>query len=134
MEKRSMDPNSSFCIGNAISGGKGGWFIGQFFPEQIGLQHQSAVEVKWGQHPKGERRRAFAKTEAATTISVLISGAFVMKLMIDGRLREIELNRPGDYAAVGPDVPHSWEATEDCLVISIRFPSIEASQTELPYS
>jgi hypothetical protein len=119
-------------MGNAIAEGKRGWFIGQFFPPEAGLRSQSMIEVKWGQHQKGTCRASFAESRFGGTISVLISGRFLLRLMVDGAMREILLTDPGDYATFGAGVPHWWQALEDSVVISVRFPSIEGNSIELP--
>lgn len=127
-----MNDRDRFYSGNAIAEGRRGWFIGQFVQEDAGLRHQDALEVKWGQHPKGERRCSFVQSKSATTISILISGTLVTWLKIDEELREIVLAKPGDYIAYGPGIEHSWEALEDSLLISVRFPSVADDQIEAP--
>lgn len=111
-------------VGNAVQDGKQGWFVGQFVPPSFGLVRQEAVEIKWAQHAKGERRLRFGKWPRATTISILINGTFVLRFKLADGMREIVLAAPGDYVAFGPRVYHSWEALEDCLVITVRFPSL----------
>ena len=34
------------------------------------------------------------------------------------------LEREGDYLVWGPGIDHSWEALQDCLVTTVRFPSV----------
>ena len=55
-----MVPTRSFYFGNAVVDQvrDSGWFVGQFVPAELGLRHQNDVEVKWGIHPDGEKRRA----------------------------------------------------------------------------
>jgi cupin superfamily acireductone dioxygenase involved in methionine salvage len=125
-----MNDTDLFCAGNAIAEGCRGWFVGQFVAPEFGLRHQDALEVKWGQHPKGECRRAFAHYKSSTTISILVSGVFVTWLKVHDELREVILAKAGDYIAFAPGVEHSWEAIEDCLVISVRFPSTPDDQIE----
>jgi cupin superfamily acireductone dioxygenase involved in methionine salvage len=127
-----MNDNNSYYSGNAIDEGRGGWFVGQFVAPELGLRHQDTLEVKWGQHPKGECRRAFAHYKSATTISILVSGIFVTWIKLGEQLREVTLSKPGDYIAFAPGVDHSWEAREDCVVISVRFPSVAGDQVEQP--
>ncbi len=110
--------------GNAVKDGKEGWFVGQFVPPSFGLIRQHAVEIKWVQHAKGERRPRFGQWPKATTISLLVNGCFVVQLKLPDGMRKIVLATPGDYVAFGPGVDHSWEALEDCLVITVRFPSL----------
>jgi len=109
-------------IGNAVKDGKEGWFVGQFVPPSFGLVRQQAVEIKWAQHAKGERRPRFGRWPKATTISILVNGCFVVRLKLPDGMREIVLATPGDFVAFRPGVDHSWEALEDCLVITVRFP------------
>lgn len=125
-----MNDAAQYASGNAIRDGRQGWFVGHFIPAATGLTHQSAVELKWYQHPEGELRRGWATSRTATTISVLISGAFVTRLKLADGIREITLSDPGDYILFGPGVPHTWEALKDSVVISVRFPSVPSDQIE----
>jgi len=129
-----MDETTLFCSGNAIEVGQQGWFVGQFVPAAMGLRHQTAVEVKWGQHPKGEQRTGFSQSKSATTISILVSGILATRLKVGEEMQEVVLRRPGDFIMIGPGVPHFWEAVEECLIISVRFPSVEAGQVNVPIS
>jgi cupin superfamily acireductone dioxygenase involved in methionine salvage len=115
-------------VGNAVKDGKRGWFVGQFVPPSFGLVRQHAVEIKWAQHAKGERRPRFGQWPRATTISILINGAFVLRFELADGVREVVLATPGDYVAFAPGVYHSWEALEDCLVITVRFPSLDDNE------
>jgi len=121
---------ASFYSGNAIVDGRRGWFVGQFFAHELGLQHQRALEIKWGRHSRGEQRARFAYSKVSTTISILVSGSFVVRLRVGGETHEVFMGTPGDFAIYGPGIPHSWEALEECLVISVRFPSINGDQDE----
>jgi cupin superfamily acireductone dioxygenase involved in methionine salvage len=120
--------NELFSIGNAMKNGTRGWFVGQFMAPSFGLVHQQALEIKWGQHSKGERRQKFSKSLNATTISILVNGSFIIWLKLTDGMREVVLNSPGDYVAFGPGIDHAWEAIEDSLVITIRFPSLKNDQ------
>jgi hypothetical protein len=125
-----MDYRKSFYFGNAaidqVCGS--GWFIGQFVPAELGLRHQTDVEVKWGLHNDGERRSHPWANGNATTISVLIRGVLRVEFQADGASQVITLQQEGDYVVFGSDVVHTWEATGDTIVLSIRFPSVEVSQ------
>ena len=122
-----MDIKKPFYFGNAkadqVRGS--GWFVGQFVPAELGLRHQTDVELKWGIHPDGERRSHAWATQNATTISVLIEGSLKVTFHIDGTQQEVRLQTKGDYVAFGPEVVHSWEAVGDTIVLSVRFPSVE---------
>jgi len=47
-------------------------FVGQFVPPEFGLRRQTAVELKWGVHPDGDKRRTPWANGNGTTISVLV--------------------------------------------------------------
>jgi quercetin dioxygenase-like cupin family protein len=47
---------------------------------------------------------------------------------IDGMPHVVTLQKEGDYVVFGPDVVHSWEALDDTVVLSVRFPSIEVGR------
>jgi cupin superfamily acireductone dioxygenase involved in methionine salvage len=115
--------------GNAAQDGIRGWFIGQFIPPSGGLAHQDELEIKWQQHRKGERRERFAHSPKATTISILVNGSLLTRFRLPDETREVILNRPGDYIAYGPGLDHSWEALEESLVITVRFPSLSNEPT-----
>jgi quercetin dioxygenase-like cupin family protein len=102
-----------------------GWFIGQFVPAELGLRHQTELELKWGVHPDGEKRSHPWANRNGTTISVLIEGSLKVTFHIDGATKEVTLRTRGDYLAFGPEVVHSWEAIGDTIVLSVRFPSVE---------
>jgi hypothetical protein len=119
-----IDRSDLFSTGNAVRDGKQGWFVGNFVAPSFGLVRQDAVEVKWHQHPKGDQRPRFGRWPRATTISLLINGVFLLRLKLPDGMREIVLANPGDYVAFAPGVDHSWEALEDCLVITFRTPSL----------
>jgi hypothetical protein len=117
----------SFYFGNAkadqVRGS--GWFVGQFIPAELGLRHQTDVELKWGIHPDGEKRPQPWASQSSTTISVLIEGVLKVTFHVDGAEQEVTLRAKGDYVAFGPEVVHSWEAVGETIVLSVRFPSVE---------
>src|ERR1700680_1985107 len=123
-----VDTNGMFYFGNAtVDQVRGtGWFVGQFVAVELGLRHQTDVELKWAIHPDGERRPHGAEANGnAVTISVLIRGALRTTVQVNGTPEDVTLRKEWDYIIVGPDVVHSWEALGDTVVLSVRFPSIE---------
>ena len=117
-------------VGNASDDGAGetrGWFVGHFLPPAVALRCTDAVEVRWGVHPAGESRPAMAMATVATTLSVLVSGAF--RIMFPAR--EVRLARPGDYVLFPPGVPHGWMADADSIVLTVRWPSRPGDSVEL---
>jgi hypothetical protein len=122
----TMIKNERFYFGNAkVDEVRGsGWFVGHFVPPELGLRHQTDVELKWGIHRDGDKR-SHSWASSGTTISVLIKGRFLVTFDIDGIQQEVLLQAQGDYVAFGPEVVHSWEAFGDTIVLSARFPSVE---------
>jgi hypothetical protein len=106
--------------GNGFEPGPGqnGWFIGAFMPKGD-PRHNEDTELKWCSHKKGEERRNAPAREDGYTVSILISGKFVITL--DGE--PFILQKQGDYLYFGPGLHHSWKAEEDSVVLSVRWPS-----------
>lgn len=127
-----MDSMQSYYFGNAAVDQvrNTGWFLGQFVPLELGLRHQSEVELKWGIHPDGEKRSHPWANGNGTTISVLIRGALRVAFHIGETPQVVILRKEGDYIVFGPDVVHSWEAIGDTVVLSVRFPSVEIGQSK----
>ena len=126
-----MVVNGSFYFGNAaVDQVRGtGWFVGQFIPPEIGLRHQTDVELKWAIHPDGDQRTNGAESNRnATTISILIRGTLRTTFEVGGTSHVVTLAEQGDYVIFGPEIVHSWEALGDTLVLSVRFPSVEVSR------
>jgi mannose-6-phosphate isomerase-like protein (cupin superfamily) len=97
-----------------------GWLLGHFMPKGDVL-HSDDVEVKWGVHPPGERRAAWAVRETRTALLVLIRGSFRIEL----RDRTVLLREPGDYVVWGPGHDHSWQAGDEAaVVLTVRWPSM----------
>jgi hypothetical protein len=130
-----MGSKASFYFGNAAVDQlrNTGWFIGQFVPAELGLRHQTDVELKWGLHTDGEKRSHPLANGNATTISVLIRGG-VLRVTFDvgGTPQVVTLRKEGDYVVFGPDVVHFWEAEGEPIVLSVRFPSVEVEQPTMP--
>ena len=96
-----------------------GWILGHFLPGDD-PRHSTEVEVKWGVHPAGERRAAWVRGEARSTLAVLVSGRFRLEFPERAAL----LAEPGDYVLWGRGVDHSWEAEQDSVVLIVRWPSV----------
>ncbi len=116
-------------VGNAATENLNGWFIGQFIPPELGPRHQTDVELKWGIHPAGETRaQSWVRYKKATTVSILIQGIFQIHLRADGEIKEVLLQKQGDYVTMPPGVDHIWAAITDSVVMSVRFPSLPGDQ------
>src|SRR5438270_8426885 len=129
-----MVSNGSFYVGNAAVDQvrDSGWFVGQFVPAELGLRHQTDVELKWGIHPDGEKRTHPWANRNGTTVSILIRGGLRVAFHVEPSPQIVTLTKQGDYIVFGPDVVHSWEAVRDTLVLSVRFPSVEVGQPAKP--
>jgi hypothetical protein len=112
--------------GNAIEEGDQtrGWFVGAFIESQ-GLQKNNSVEIKWANHPKGERHTSKAMPGNATTLGMLVHGCY--KINFDNG-EEVILKKEGDYAIWNPNIGHSNEALEDTLFITVRWPSLSSEK------
>jgi quercetin dioxygenase-like cupin family protein len=108
--------------GNAFEDGKDtrGWIVGDFLPAWTGLHKTDKVEMKWSHLQAGAKRDGWVTGETRTTLGIIVSGSFRYQF----RDKSITLSNQGDYVMWGPGVDHSWEAVTDCLVITIRWPSI----------
>jgi hypothetical protein len=97
-----------------------GWLLGHFIEPTGSVRATPAVEVKWGTHPAGQQRDGWCTGEERTTMLLLISGRFRLELSVGS----VVLERQGDYVVWGPGIDHSWQAEEDSVVVTVRWPSI----------
>jgi uncharacterized cupin superfamily protein len=112
--------------GNAAEDGRDtrGWLIGHFIDSSAGIRSTEDVEIKWGVHTAGEKRVSWTRDDQRTTLVLLVEGNFLVTLTQGAA----HLTRRGDYAVWGPGIDHSWEAKEDSVVITVRWPSSDNSQ------
>jgi quercetin dioxygenase-like cupin family protein len=100
-----------------------GWLLGHFVDAaSSGPRSTEALEVKWGIHPAGDTRSGWTTDDQRTTMLLLVSGQFRLDLTVGS----ITLKRQGDYVVWGPGIDHSWQAEQDSVVITIRWPSLPA--------
>ncbi|HET9898655.1 MAG TPA: signal peptidase I [Streptosporangiaceae bacterium] len=95
-----------------------GWLLGHFMPAGD-LRHSEEVEIKWGVHPRGDRRAQWVTGESRAALIILVSGRF----RIEFPHRSVVLANPGDYV-VFERVEHSWYAEEESVIVGVRWPSI----------
>jgi hypothetical protein len=122
-------------LGNAADDGKPfrHWFVGDFAAwggldgadarRRFGRRQTSLVSVKWGVHPRGEKRPGgWAEGDDLVTLSVVVSGGYVLSFE-DGRggVAEARLDRAGDYALWDPGTRHTWVAISDCVILTVRW-------------
>lgn len=96
-----------------------GWLIGHFITPAADPRATTAVEVKWGVHKAGEMKYTWAKSVEATTLSMLIRGRFRLSFPN----HDFVLSQEGDYLVWSPDVFHKWQAEQDSVILTVRWPS-----------
>ncbi len=123
-----MPPEVRF--GNAAADGDRyrGWLLGHFVEPVGDPRRTDHVSVKWGGHPAGEARTAWAVSAEATTLAVLVRGRF----RVTFPSAEYLLAREGDYVLWPPGTPHRWRAEADSIVLTVRWPSKAGDSVELP--
>jgi hypothetical protein len=104
-----------------------GWLLGHFLPTDD-PRHSPDVEIKWGRHQAGERRAEWVRAEHRTAVLFLITGRF----RLDFPTRAVTLTTPGDYVLWHAGVDHSWQAEQDSVVLTVRWPSIPGYATPSP--
>jgi hypothetical protein len=107
--------------GNAAIDGQDhrGWIVGHFMGNTDDIRTSKDVEIKWGVHTAGEERADWHTDEYRTTVVLLVSGRFRLKLPAGTHV----LSRQGDYVMWGPGIDHAWTAEDDSVVVTIRWPS-----------
>jgi hypothetical protein len=112
----------NWYAGNAAADGDPyrGWLLGHFIDPNDGMRKTDALEIKWGVHPAGQQRADWNTDEPRTTLLLMIRGRFRLDLSVGTVL----LEREGDYVLWGPGIGHSWQAEEDSVVVTIRWPSL----------
>lgn len=126
----AADSRHAVTTGNAVTDGERGWFVGQFVPPEGGLRRRDDFEMKWGVHRKGERKTgSWAVNAVSTTLTILIDGeGFNLRFRVAGVEREARLRKRGDYVIWDAGVAHTWHAPSDCIVLTVRCPSVAADQ------
>lgn len=116
------------CIsGNATTAGKDnkGWFYGHFMSKP--LLQSNTLELKWDHVPAGKNNGLFEKSHA-TSVTILVRGK--MRFILERIDREeIVLEKEGDFILWDRWTYHYWEALEDCLTITVRWPSMPDNVT-----
>ena len=114
-----------YARGNAVVDGDRGWFVGQFVAKEHGLRRRDDVELKWQRHPRGEvRAGSWVSYRTATTIPILLEGEILIRIRTGEGIDEVHLRKAGDYVILPPAVFHTWEALTDCVVLTVRSPSV----------
>ncbi len=108
--------------GNAADDGAEhrGWILGHFLDPSAGERSTDTLEVKWGVHEAGEERPDWVTGDKRTTLVLLVQGRFRVRFR-DG---DVTLALQGDYILWGPGTDHSWQAEQNSVVITVRWPSL----------
>ena len=111
-----------------------GWFVGDLAQwaadrgdalDSVSTLRQSHdVQVKWYQHPPGDRRIAWAPPDPFYTLTIIISGVLRLEMRaLDATEQQVALENAGDYIIWhGPHYAHSWHTEEGCTLITVRWP------------
>jgi hypothetical protein len=132
-DRQESGKHDAYTIGNAVDDGNRnlpkGWFVGHFVGDDSGLRRTSDLEVKWGEHQAGEEKTSRHTNEHGTTLTLLISGRFVVRFPhLDV---EVVLERPGDYVIFAPRIEHRWLSESASVVVTFRWPSAARHQPRL---
>jgi hypothetical protein len=96
------------------------WVVGYARPNDSPLRTNN-VYVKWARLKKGQKKATPTLDQTDNTLGVLISGKIAQHF--PGKKKAIILKKVGDYIFFGPNVPHTWEALEACVIITMRWPA-----------
>jgi hypothetical protein len=125
--KRPYQTHLRPVIGNASEKNnqykRRGWFIGHFIESSQALCSTKDIEIKWGVHKAGEARTEPGENELATTLTLLISGTFIVQFLGNEPYKPVTLKESGAYVLYPPGITHTWKALTDCVVLTVRWPS-----------
>jgi hypothetical protein len=120
MEERPDLPQVVSGNTNTVSNPTG-WFVGHFIRPADDPRATNSVEIKWHTHPKGDSKATWTKSIEATNLAILISGKF--KFCFPEQ--DILLTQQGDYVLWPAGVFHRWQAEDESVILTIRWPSKE---------
>ncbi|HEX3628737.1 MAG TPA: signal peptidase I [Verrucomicrobiae bacterium] len=99
-----------------------GWIIGHFVEEKS-VRATDAIEIKWGVHDAGPWTE-WKSQPGKKTITLLLSGEFVVQFRSGKKTETFNLRAPGDFVVWEDDHEHRWKALTDAAIISVRWPSL----------
>src|ERR1700722_16418171 len=98
-----------------------GWLAGHFVDPARGPVRQTTnLEIKWEPIRQGKSRRNGMGVRSGLRSSSLLMARF----RVDLSAGSVTLERQGDYLTWGPGIDPSWQAEDDSVVITVRWPSI----------
>lgn len=115
--------------GNAVEDGasRRSWLVGHFLSDADDPRANADVEVKWSVYERGDARREWAVNDRAHTLALLVRGVFRLRFPE----RDVLLAREGDYVLWEPGVPHTWQAEEPAVVVTVRWPSVAGDSRDV---
>lgn len=111
---------------NGESNNHRGWIMGHFMEDMSPFKTEN-VEIKWGIHKAGKSKEVIAQNTKSHSLGILIRGKFTFVF----KTQNVTLVKEGDYVFFPSGTPHSWIADEDCLILTVRWPSIPNDQKPL---
>ncbi len=81
----------------------------------------------WGKHNKGDKKDLAKTNKTAKTVFMLMYGKF--RFSFPDLQKNVLLQNEADYLFFENGIAHSWEALEDSLAITIRWPSLIGDQS-----
>lgn len=122
--------------GNVIEAGDKtrGWFVGDLaqwasdrgetLASSNTLRQSHDLQVKWYEHPPGDRRAAWAPPDGFYTLTIIITGELQLEMRaVDGTEQRVSLRKAGDYIIwLGTQYAHSWHTSEGCTLMTVRWP------------
>ncbi len=104
------------------------WFFGHFMDE-IPEFKSSDFELKWGKHKAGDKKAGIGSNTKARTLTILIRGK--IRITFPDNKKECLLEKEGDFAYWESGIKHSWEALEDSVALTVRWPSLPGDQKSI---
>lgn len=111
-------------IGNAAVCGlrTGGWIVGHFVKESS-LRATDEIEIKVGMHKAGGFTE-WKSQPGKKSITLLLSGKFLVQFRSRGKTEIFNLISPGDFVIWEDKREHRWKALTKATVVTVRWPSL----------
>lgn len=98
-----------------------GWIVGHFVKKRS-LRATEEIEIKWGMHETGGFTD-WKSQPGKKSITLLVSGRFLMQFRSGGKTEVFTLRSPGDFVIWEDKRKHRWKALTKAIIVTIRWPS-----------
>ena len=98
-----------------------GWIVGHFVKEPS-LRATDEIEIKVAVHKTG-KFTDWKSQPGKKSITLLLSGKFVVQIRSGQKTDSFTLRSPGDFVIWEDKREHRWKALAKATVITIRWPS-----------